>query len=93
MIFPFELSPEMTFPRLIFVMLDNNEVSPVMCLEQTLSNNHFQDEVFGTHTFLGPSCAFFWDPSHITNFVILHRTCINQVTNTFTIITCLVWFI
>jgi len=40
MIFPFELSLNMTFPLLILVMLENNESSLVICLEQALSNNH-----------------------------------------------------
>ena len=46
-------------------MLENKKSSLVMCLEQTLSKNHFpysfdsythknQAKAFGTHTFLGP---------------------------------------
>jgi hypothetical protein len=36
-IFPFELSPNVTFPPLSLVMLEDNESSLIMCLEQTLS--------------------------------------------------------
>jgi hypothetical protein len=39
-IFPFELSPKVTFPPLVLVRLEKRVPSPVMCLEQALSKNH-----------------------------------------------------
>jgi hypothetical protein len=34
------LSPNVTFPPLILVMLENNKSFSIMCLEQVLSKNH-----------------------------------------------------
>jgi len=36
------------------------------------------------------SDSFFWNLIYITNSVILNKTCINQMTNASTIVTCLV---
>jgi hypothetical protein len=85
-------------------MLENNEPSLVMCLEQALSKNHFLYSFdYYTHKikmrFLVPipfrsfvvSGGSFRNPSHIINFVLFHRRYINQVINASTIITCLVW--
>jgi len=39
------------------------------------------------------SGGFFWNPSHVTNFVLLYRTCVNKMTIASTIMTCLVLII
>jgi hypothetical protein len=40
MTFPFKLSPNVIFPPLILLMLENNESSSVIYLEQALSKNN-----------------------------------------------------
>jgi hypothetical protein len=63
-IFPFKLSLNMTFPPFILVMLENNELFPIIYIyskhyPKTISytplipTHKNQDEAFCTHTFLG----------------------------------------
>jgi hypothetical protein len=96
----------MTFSPLILFMLESNESSLVICLKQALSKNH-SPYSFDSYThkikmkFLVPipswallvSGGSFWNPNHVTNFFLFHRTCVNQMTNASTIITYLVWII
>ena len=41
MILPFSLSPKVTYSLFLLVRKENFDSSPVMCLEQPLSKNHF----------------------------------------------------